>query len=37
MLEVFRSPEFYGDVAPEDFIIKAVDTVKKLRSMVDGE
>lgn len=37
MLEVFRTQEFYDGVAPEDFIVKAVDTVKKLRAMVDGE
>ena len=37
MLEVFRTQEFYDGVAPEDFIVKAVDTVKKLRDMVDGK
>ncbi len=37
MLEVFRSPDFYKNVDPEAFIIKAADSIKKLRTMVDGE
>lgn len=37
MLEVFRANAIYDNVSPEDFIIKAVDSVKKLRAMVDGE
>ena len=37
MLEVFKSDAFYKDITNDEYLIRAAEVAKKLRTMVDGE